>query len=153
MSEADLGKPMTIETKMNAPSGVNADARALANEMMAAFEALKAANDARIEEIEKRGAPDPLLDAKLKKIEQSLDRQRSALERLALEQDLKNAVVVDALQIYVQPQVDARGCVTGGELLLRWLDPKRGEVLPGDFIPVAEEAGLIARMGARVQPV
>ena len=77
---------MTIETKMNAPSGVNADARALASEMMAAFEALKAANDARIEEIEKRGAPDPLLDAKLKKIEQSLDRQRSALERLALEQ-------------------------------------------------------------------
>ncbi|HOY76828.1 MAG TPA: phage major capsid protein [Hyphomonadaceae bacterium] len=77
---------MTIETKMNAPSGVNVDARALANEMMAAFEALKAANDARIEEIEKRGAPDPLLDAKLKKIEQSLDRQRSALERLALEQ-------------------------------------------------------------------
>ena len=77
---------MTIETKMNAPSGANADARALANEMMAAFEALKATNDARIEEIEKRGAPDALLDAKLKKIEQSLDRQRSALERLALEQ-------------------------------------------------------------------
>lgn len=77
---------MTIETKMNAPSGVNADARALANETMAAFEALKATNDARIEEIEKRGAPDALLDAKLKKIEQSLDRQRSALERLALEQ-------------------------------------------------------------------
>ena len=71
---------------MNAPSGVNADARAIAAEMMAAFEALKSANDARIEEIEKRGAADPLLDAKLKKIETSLDRQRSALERLALEQ-------------------------------------------------------------------
>ena len=71
---------------MNAPSGVNADARAIAAEMMAAFEALKAANDARIEEIEKRGVADPLLDAKLKKIETSLDRQRSALERLALEQ-------------------------------------------------------------------
>ena len=70
---------------MNAPSGVNADARAIAAEMMAAFEALKSANDARIEEIEKRGAADPLLDAKLKKIETSLDRQRSALERLALE--------------------------------------------------------------------
>lgn len=77
---------MTIETKMNAPSGAKADARAIAAEMMAAFEALKAANDARIEEIEKRGAADPLLDAKLKKIETSLDRQRSALERLALEQ-------------------------------------------------------------------
>ncbi len=77
---------MTIETKMNAPSGVNEDARALANETMAAFEALKATNDARIEEIEKRGAVDPVLEGKLKKIEQSLDRQRSALERLALEQ-------------------------------------------------------------------
>jgi len=51
-----------------------------------AFEALKAANHARIEEIEKRGASDPVLEAKLKKIETSLDRQRGALERLALEQ-------------------------------------------------------------------
>lgn len=77
---------MTIEMKMNAPSGANADARAIAAEMMAAFEALKATNDARIEEIEKRGAADPVLEAKLKKIETSLDRQRTALERLALEQ-------------------------------------------------------------------
>ena len=77
---------MTIETKMNAPLGANADARAATGEMMAAFEALKAANDARLEEIEKRGAADPLLEAKLQKIEVSLDRQRTALERLALEQ-------------------------------------------------------------------
>ncbi len=77
---------MTIETKMSAPAGANVDMRAATAEMMAAFEALKASNDARIEEIEKRGAADPLLDAKLKKIEQALDRQRSAVERLALEQ-------------------------------------------------------------------
>ena len=77
---------MTIETKMSAPAGANAEARALTAEVLAAFEALKAANDARIDEIEKRGAADPVLDAKLKKIEQSLDRQRTALERLALEQ-------------------------------------------------------------------
>src|SRR5262245_28213144 len=77
---------MTIETKMNAPAGANADARAIAAEMMAAFEALKTANDARLDEIEKRGTADALVDAKLKKIEASLDRQRSALERLALEQ-------------------------------------------------------------------
>ena len=77
---------MTIETKMNAPAGANGDVRAMTGEMMAAFEALKAANDARLEEIEKRGAPDPLLEAKLKKIEMSLDRQRTALEKLALEQ-------------------------------------------------------------------
>jgi HK97 family phage major capsid protein len=77
---------MTIETKMNAPSGVNDGVRAVTAEMLAAFEALKAANDARLEEIEKRGAADPLLEAKLQKIEMSLDRQRTALERLALEQ-------------------------------------------------------------------
>ena len=77
---------MTIETKMNAPSGVSDGARAITAEMMAAFESLKAANDARLDEIEKRGAADPLLEAKLKKIETSLDRQRTALERLALEQ-------------------------------------------------------------------
>ena len=77
---------MTIETKMSAPAGANAEARALTAEVLAAFEALKAANDARIDEIEKRGAVDPVLEAKLKKIEQSLDRQRTALERLALEQ-------------------------------------------------------------------
>jgi len=77
---------MTIETKMSAPAGANAEARALTAEVLAAFEALKAANDARIDEIEKRGAADPVLDAKLKKIEQSLDRQRTAVERLALEQ-------------------------------------------------------------------
>jgi HK97 family phage major capsid protein len=77
---------MTIETKMNAPAGANEDARQATAEMMAAFAALKAANDARLEEIEKRGAADPLIEAKLKKIETSLDRQRTALERLALEQ-------------------------------------------------------------------
>lgn len=77
---------MTIETKMNPPAGGGADARALTAEMMGAFEALKAANDARLDEIERRGAADPVLDAKLAKIERSLDQQRSALERLALEQ-------------------------------------------------------------------
>jgi HK97 family phage major capsid protein len=81
---------MTIETKMNAPAGANADVRAataeMTRELFGAFEALKAANDVRLEEIEKRGAADPLLDAKLAKIEASLDRQRTALERLALEQ-------------------------------------------------------------------
>lgn len=46
---------MTIETKMNAPVGANADVRALTAEMMAAFEALKASNDARTEEIENAG--------------------------------------------------------------------------------------------------
>ncbi len=55
--------------------------RTIAAEMMPTFEALKAANDARIEKIEKRQAADTLLKAKLKKIETPLDRHRSALEQ------------------------------------------------------------------------
>ncbi len=79
---------MTIETKMSPQGGAatTAEARAIAAEMAAAFEALKAANDARLAEIERRGAADPLLDAKLARIDRTLDQQRTALERLALEQ-------------------------------------------------------------------
>lgn len=69
-------------------------------------------------------------------------------ERLALEQDLKSAVASGALLTYVQPQVDVQGRLTGGELLLRWNHPQRGAVPPAQFIPVAEAAGLIARLGA-----
>jgi HK97 family phage major capsid protein len=72
------------ETKMAAAPG--AETRAMVAEIHAAFEALKASNDARLCEIERRGAGDPLLDDKLARIERTLDRQQGALERLALDQ-------------------------------------------------------------------
>jgi HK97 family phage major capsid protein len=72
------------ETKMAAPAG--AEARSASADIHAAFEALKAANDARLDEIERRGSADPLLDDKLARIERTLGRQQTALERLALEQ-------------------------------------------------------------------
>jgi HK97 family phage major capsid protein len=75
---------MTLETKMTVP--VDADARELTREMMTAFEALKAANDARLDEIERRGSADPLIDAKLARIDRALTEQKSALDRLALDQ-------------------------------------------------------------------
>jgi HK97 family phage major capsid protein len=75
---------MTLETKMTPLA--NADARELTREMMAAFEALKVANDARLDEIERRGAADPLIDARLAKIDRALEQQKSALDRLALDQ-------------------------------------------------------------------
>lgn len=77
---------MTIETKMAAPAGANEGVRAVAADLAVAFEALKAANDARLEEIEKRGAADPLLEEKLDRIDRALTKQQSAIERLALEQ-------------------------------------------------------------------
>ena len=73
--------------------------------------------------------------------------QADVQERLALEQDLKKASTEGQLAVFVQSQVDARGAVVGGELLMRWNHPERGNVPPSRFIPVAEASGLILRMG------
>ena len=73
--------------------------------------------------------------------------QSDVQERLALEQDLKKAHAEGQLAVFVQNQVDAAGNVVGGELLMRWTHPERGNVPPSRFIPIAEASGLILRMG------
>ena len=73
--------------------------------------------------------------------------QADVQERMALEQDLKKAQAAGQLSAFVQSQVDASGAVVGGELLMRWNHPQRGNVPPARFIPVAESSGLILRMG------
>ncbi len=71
-----------------------------------------------------------------------------ALERLALETNLRRALDEDALELYYQPQVDfASGRVIGAEALVRWNHPQRGLVSPGEFIALAEENGLIMPIG------
>jgi diguanylate cyclase (GGDEF)-like protein/PAS domain S-box-containing protein len=74
--------------------------------------------------------------------------QADVQERLELEQDLKKAMAEGQLAVFVQAQVDARGEVVGGELLMRWSHPVRGSVPPSRFIPIAESSGLILPMGA-----
>ncbi|MBI1339528.1 phage major capsid protein [bacterium] len=69
---------MTIETKMTDPR--------TADEMQAAFAALKAADAERLAEIEKRGAADPLIEAQLARIDRQLSQHRAALDRMALAQ-------------------------------------------------------------------
>ncbi|MFX5785223.1 EAL domain-containing protein, partial [Acinetobacter baumannii] len=51
------------------------------------------------------------------------------------------------LLLHYQPQVVEGGRVTGAEVLVRWQHPQRGMVPPGDFIPLAEETGLILSLG------
>jgi len=71
--------------------------------------------------------------------------------RAELEQDLRRAVAEHMMEAYFQPILHAHGDkVSAFEALLRWRHPERGMVSPAEFIPVAEEMGLIVELGAQV---
>lgn len=76
---------------------------------------------------------------------------QAAMERLTLESALRNAVEEGQLSLSYQPQIDlASGQVIGVEALLRWNHPQLGMVSPARFIPIAEDSGLIGKIGAWV---
>lgn len=73
---------------------------------------------------------------------------QAALEdRMALEKDLHSALAEKQFRLYYQMQVDHSGQIIGAEALIRWQHPQRGLLLPMQFIPLAEETGLIVLIG------
>jgi len=72
----------------------------------------------------------------------------SASRRLALENDLRRAISKGELRVHYQPIVDAKsGKTAGHEALVRWQHPERGLIYPAEFIQVAEDTGLILKIG------
>jgi diguanylate cyclase (GGDEF)-like protein/PAS domain S-box-containing protein len=74
-----------------------------------------------------------------------------AVERQSIEEGLRRALEREEFVVHYQPKIDLKtGRITGAEALLRWTHPIRGPVSPGQFIPVAEDCGLILPIGTWV---
>ncbi|WP_422845750.1 putative bifunctional diguanylate cyclase/phosphodiesterase [Acidovorax sp. M2(2025)] len=75
------------------------------------------------------------------------DMQAAVSARSALEADLRRGLQEQELALYYQPVVDGKGRLLGAEALVRWMHPRRGMVSPAEFIPLAEQTGLILPLG------
>jgi diguanylate cyclase (GGDEF)-like protein/PAS domain S-box-containing protein len=76
-----------------------------------------------------------------------IEMDRQLRERRALQNDLRTAISRDELSVHYQPLARIEGEIVGMEALCRWTHPSRGPVSPSEFIPLAEESGVIIQIG------
>ena len=82
-----------------------------------------------------------------KKVAYYDDQMRAtAMQEQELLGDLEEALKLNDIQMYLQPQVTRERMTFGGEALVRWVHPEKGQILPGKFIPVLEQNGLISEV-------
>jgi diguanylate cyclase (GGDEF)-like protein/PAS domain S-box-containing protein len=78
----------------------------------------------------------------------SEEMTQAAIQRIEIHNNLRHALAENSLSVAYQPQIEFdSGRIVGAEALVRWQDPERGQIPPDQFIPVAEETGLINRLG------
>ena len=77
--------------------------------------------------------------------DESMQTQIDLRDRLKL--DLQTALDTHQFHLHLQPQVSANHGIKGAEVLIRWMHPERGNISPADFIPVAEESGMVVPIG------
>lgn len=75
------------------------------------------------------------------------EMQAAVRARAAMEEDLRQAIVEGQFELHYQPQVNSDNQIIGAEVLLRWKHPRRGMISPAEFIPLAEDTGLILPLG------
>lgn len=73
--------------------------------------------------------------------------QDAADYRMALENDMHKAMESGDFRLYIQPQYNYQKEIVGGEVLIRWHHPVKGTIAPSDFIPIAEETGMVLEIG------
>ena len=74
--------------------------------------------------------------------------QLAAKERLRFNNEIRQALTLDEMRLYYQPQINCDGHIVGAEALVRWKHPYRGVIQPKSFISLAEETGLITEIDA-----